>query len=134
MRRYGFYYRYDTAAQRELLNRLWDLVCDRLNYFTPTAKPTGYKTDTVGRRKRIYDKPATPYQRLLAAGVLSPAQEAELAAYKANLNVVDIAHQIDTIQQRLTNLAAGPTRRLQQEIEDAAAKAMPEAEWIKRYG
>lgn len=131
VRRYGFYYRYETPHHRELLNQLSSLVCDRLNYFTPTKKPTGYTTDTVGRRARVYDKPRSPYHRLLAAGVLSPAQEAELAAYKASLNVVEIARRISSIQQRLIDLAAAPTRRLERELEYAAAAAMPEAEWIK---
>ena len=131
VRKYGFYYRYDTPHQRELLNLLWALVCDRLNYFTPTKKPTGCTTDSVGRRRRVYDRPRSPYYRLLDAGVLSPAQEAELAAYKASLNVVQIARRISTIQQRLTALASAPTRRLERELEYAAAAAMPETEWIK---
>jgi len=131
VRRYGFYYRYDTAIQRELLNQLWALVCDRLNYFTPTKKPTGYSIDSVGRRRRVYDNPRTPYQRLLDAEVLNPAQQHELAAYKASLNVIEIATRIDTIQQRLINLAATPTRRLEREVENAAAAAMPMAQWIK---
>ena len=131
VRKYGFYYRYDTAHQRELLNQLWPLVCDRLNYFTPTKKPVGYTTDSVGRRSRVYDKPRTPYQRLLSSGTLSPAQQAEMAAYKASLNVVQIARRISTIQQRLTSLASAPTRRLERELEAKAAAAMPEAEWIK---
>ncbi|MCT1608069.1 transposase family protein [Nesterenkonia massiliensis] len=131
VRRYGFYYRYDTPHQRELLNQLWPLVCDRLNYFTPTKKPVGYTTDSVGRRRRVYDKPRSPYYRLLDAGVLNQAQEAELAAYKASLNVVELARRISTIQQRLTSLAAAPTRRLERELEAKAAAAMPEAEWIK---
>ncbi len=73
VRKYGFYYRYDTTAERTVLNRLWPLVNDRFNYLTPTKKPTGYGTDRHGRRTRIYDQPATPLQRLLAANVLSPA-------------------------------------------------------------
>lgn len=133
VRRYGFYYRYDTHQQLGLLNQLWPLVNDRLNFFTPTKKPTGYSTDSIGRRKRVYDTPKTPYQRLLDAQVLSPAQQEELAAYKASLNVVAIAKEIDRIQQRLTSLAAAPTRRLEREVEDAEAKAMPEADWIKLY-
>lgn len=131
VRRYGFYYRYDTAAARELLNRLWSLVNDRLNFFTPTKKPIGYATDSVGRRRRVYDDPATPYQRLLAAQVLSAGQQDRLAQYRASLNVVTMAAQIDAVQQRLISLAAAPTRRLQCEIEEARAAAMPEAEWIK---
>jgi hypothetical protein len=83
VRRYGFYYRYDTPAELELLQRLWPLVNDRLNYFTPTKKPTGYSTDRVGRRKRVYDAPKTPYRRLLDSGILSVEQKAELHQYRA---------------------------------------------------
>lgn len=115
VRRYGFYHRYDTPAELELLNELWALVNDRLNFFTPTKKPSGYATDSVGRRKRLYDKPSTPYQRLLAAGVLSPAQEAELAAHKATLKPAAIAARINQIQQDLTRHAAGKTRRLEEQ-------------------
>ena len=120
-------------TRRRQLNQLWPLVNDRLNFFTPTKKPIGYSTDSIGRRKRVYDTPKTPYQRLLDAKVLSPAQQEELAAYKASLNVVAIAREIDRIQQRLTSLAAAPTRRLEREVEDAEAKTMPEADWIKLY-
>lgn len=116
VRRYGFYHRYDTPAELDLLNRLWRLVNDRLNFFTPTKKPIGYGTDTVGRRKRLYDKPRSPYQRLLAAGILSPAQEAELATYKAALKPAQIAREITQIQQELTRLAGRKTRRLDQSI------------------
>lgn len=94
VRRYGFYHRYDTAAELRLLNELWELVCDRLNYLTPTKKPVGYTTDTVGRRKRLYDQPQTPYQRLLDAHVLSPAQERELAAHKAATRLTKDAREI----------------------------------------
>ncbi|RAA92228.1 integrase, partial [Burkholderia multivorans] len=41
MRRYGFYYRYDTYLERRALNRLWRLVYDRVNYLMPTIKPIG---------------------------------------------------------------------------------------------
>ena len=116
VRRYGFYHRYDTKLELELLNQLWKLVCDRLNFLTPTKKPIGWSTDTVGRRKRLYDKPSSPYQRPLAAGALNPAQQAEPAARKANLRPADMAHRINLIQQELTRLAAGKTRRLQDQI------------------
>ena len=116
VRRYGFYHRYDTATELALLNQLWPLVNDRLNFFTPTKKPEGWATDTVGRRKRLYDKPRSPYQRLLAAGVLNPAQETELAAYKATLKPVAMQRRITEIQQELTRLAGRKTARLEQHI------------------
>jgi hypothetical protein len=127
VRRYGFYHRYDTPAELELLNQLWPLVNDRLNFFTPTKKPTGYTTDTVGRRKRVYDTPTTPYHRLLAAGVLSPAQEAELAAHKSTLKPTAIASRINHIQQELTRHAALKTRRL----ADQARPKLPDPSGIR---
>jgi hypothetical protein len=113
VRRYGYYYRYDTPEELTLLNQLWQLVNDRLNYFTPTKKPIGWATDRLGRRKRVYDTPRTPYQRLIDAQVLSPTQQADLAAKKATLNLDTIARKINTIQQRLTLLAGKKTADLQ---------------------
>jgi hypothetical protein len=112
VRRYGFYYRYDTAGERAVLNRLWPLVNDRLNYLTPARKPTGYGTDRAGRRKRLYDKPATPPGRLLAAGVLAPAQQAGLLARRDSLNPAKIAREIAGLQARLTILAREKTEQL----------------------
>ena len=112
VRKYGFYYRYDTTEERTALNRLWALVNDRLNYLTPTKKPTGFGTDRNGRRTRLYDKPSTPLDRLLAAKVLSPAQEAELVAYRDTLNPAAIGRQIADIQAVLLKLAKDKTEQL----------------------
>lgn len=112
VRKYGFYYRYDTDAERRLLNRLWQLVNDRFNYLTPTKKPIGWGTDRNGRRTRLYDQPRTPLERLLAAKVLAPAQEAELLAYRDSLNPAKIAREIAELQTRLLVLAKEKTEQL----------------------
>jgi len=112
VRKYGFYYRYDTDEERRVLNRLWPLVNDRFNHLTPTKKPTGFGTNRNGRRKRLYDKPATPLDRLLAAKVLSPQQEAELVAYRDSLNPAGIAREIANLQTRLLVLAKDKTEQL----------------------
>lgn len=112
VRKYGFYYRYDTEDERRVLARLWPLVNDRLNYLTPTIKPTGYTTTGDGRRRRVYDNPATPFQRLLAAGILTPAQQAELRARRDSLNPAAIARQIADLQSRLLVLAKAKTEQL----------------------
>ena len=116
VRRYAFYWRYDTPEALILLNQLWPLVNDRLNFFTPTKKPIDWSTDTVGRRKRVYDAPQTPLDRLLEAGVLSPAQEAELRAQRDRLNPAEIARDIQSLQDRLTGLARNNTLDLQAAI------------------
>ena len=113
VRRYGFHWRYDTPEALALLNRLWPLVNDRLNFYTPTKKPTGWDTDTQGRRRRRYDHPATPFDRLLAAGVLSPTQATELRHYRDQLNPAQLARDIQSIQDRLTGLAKQATLDLQ---------------------
>lgn len=112
VRKYGFYYRYDTDEERAVLNRLWRLVNDRLNYLTPTKKPVGFGTDRNGQRTRIYDTPATPLDRLLDAKVLSPTQEADLLAYRASLNPAAIAREIADLQAVLLKLAKHKTEQL----------------------
>ncbi len=112
VRKYGFYYRYDTSEERAVLNRLWKLVNDRFNYLTPTKKPVGFGTDAGGRRKRLYDTPKTPLDRLLAAGVLSPAQKAELVAHRDSLNPAAIAREIADLQAVLLKLAKEKTEQL----------------------
>ncbi|WP_344820464.1 helicase C-terminal domain-containing protein [Microbacterium soli] len=113
VRRYGFYWRYDTPAQLRLLGELWPLVNDRHNFLTPTKKPIGWDTDGKGRRRRVYDTLATPFDRLLRSGVLTSERTAELTAYRDSLNPAHIAREIDRIQQRLTWLAADKTRKLE---------------------
>lgn len=122
VRKYGFYYRYDTPAELRVLNRLWPLVNDRLNYFTPTKKPIGWDADRDGRRRRIYDKPTTPLDRLLAAGVLSPAQQTELIARRDSLNPAELARRIHDEQQILIKLAKDKTDELRHTIQ---AKTQP---------
>jgi hypothetical protein len=112
VRKYGFYYRYDTDEERAVLNRLWKLVNDRLNYLTPTIKPIGYGSSRDGQRRRLYDKPKTPLDRLLAAGILSPGQESELFTYRDSLNPAAIARQIADLQAALLNLAKDKTEQL----------------------
>jgi len=117
VRHYAFYWRYDTPEALQLLNQLWPLVNDRFNYFTPTKKPVAWSTDQAGRRKRLYDDPSIPVNRLLAAGVLSPAQEAELRARRDSLNPAEIARRITRLQDRLTALARDQTLALQTSLD-----------------
>lgn len=112
VRRYAFYYRYDTDLERRVLNRLWHLVNDRVNYLMPTIKPTGYSSTRNGRRKRVYDAPRTPFDRLLDAGVLSPKQVQEMTAYRDSLNPAKIAAEIARVQDRLLVLSREKTEQL----------------------
>lgn len=103
---YGGIRRYDTAEARHALNELWRAVDDRLNYFTPTRKPVGWEDGGRGGHRRIYDEPRTPFQRLRAAGVMSPAQEDELVEYSAELDPARLSEEIVFWQNRLQEMAA----------------------------
>ncbi|MGP5921073.1 hypothetical protein ACTXPI_14270, partial [Brachybacterium alimentarium] len=112
VRRYGFYYRYDTDLERRALNRLWRLVNDRVNYLMPTIKPTGYGATKNGRRKRVYDRPRTPFDRLLDSGVLAPKQVKDMTAYRNSLNPARIAAEIARVQDRLLVLSGKKTEQM----------------------
>jgi hypothetical protein len=78
----------------------------------PTIKPTGYGSTRNGRRKRLYDRPRTPFDRLLDAGVLSPKQVEEMTAYRDSLNPAKIAAEIARVQDRLLVLSSKKTEQL----------------------
>ena len=112
VRKFGFHYRYDTDEERAILAALWQVVCLKLNYFTATKKPIGWTQDASGRRKRVYDEPTTPYQRLMDSGILSTAQQQELEAIFRSINPAQLTRQILTYQDRLISLAKDKTLSL----------------------
>jgi len=65
-----------------------------------------------GRRKRIYDSPATPWQRLQSSGVLDTQQLSNVAARIEGINPADLTRQINTIQMQLLDLAKAKTEAL----------------------
>lgn len=112
-RRHAFRYRYDTAAELTLLNALYALVRVRLNLFTATTKTIGWRSNKHGKKTRIYDKPRTPYQRVIDSGILTGAKAAELAELMETTNPADLTRGITTIQTQLIALAAAKTRALE---------------------
>lgn len=85
VRAYVGYDRLDTPRQCEALNALYDQMWRYYNFFQPVLHQVS-KEVVDGKLKRKWDTPQTPYQRLLASGVLAPAQEARLAAISAATN------------------------------------------------
>jgi predicted DNA-binding transcriptional regulator AlpA len=113
VRRHAFHWRYDTPEELALLNELWTLVSLRLNFFTPTRKPTGWDTTSDGRRKRLYDSPATPWQRVTTTGVVTPAHITETEhARLTGINPADLTRAITAIQTRLIDLARAKTEAI----------------------
>ena len=68
--------------------------------------------DGAGRRKRIYDTPTTPLDRLLTSGILSRTQIHELRQLRENTNPAELTRDILRYQYILTDLAKTPTEQL----------------------
>ena len=124
VRRYGFYYRYDTQEERRILSALWELVCLKINYFTATRKPIGWTTDEAGRRKRVYDTPQTPLERLLRAGVLSEEQIRELKQRREAINPAMLTRDILRLQCLLSGLAKAKTDDLALKVEEGKERRL----------
>ncbi|SJM45355.1 Rv3128c-like protein [Frigoribacterium sp. JB110] len=110
VRRHAFRYRYETDHELRLLNELHSLVMKRKNHLLSCVKATSWTHTNSGRKKRVYDKPRTPYQRLLDADVLDQRAAERLAAEHVKLNPAAITRRIIRIQQQLIDLAAARTQ------------------------
>jgi IS30 family transposase len=96
VRRLVGYARYDTPKQVAQLNALYRVYGLYFNHFLPVTKLV--TTERHGSRvKKIYDKPKTPYQRVLDAPEVSDAVKARLRHEHAKLDVVVLKRQVDEL-------------------------------------
>jgi hypothetical protein len=90
------YGRLGEAAQAELLNGLYAQEWGWFrNFFCPAMKHL--RTEVEGSRKRrVYDKPATPFERLKRSNGVDPAQIERLEEFKATLNPFALKRRIES--------------------------------------
>ena len=91
------YRRYDTLEELEILNEIWEKVADFKNFFQPAMKLVK-KERVDGHIKRKYDKPATPYRRIMKYEALSEETKGELQEYYSSLNPVRLKQGIERLQ------------------------------------
>jgi hypothetical protein len=89
------YARLGDPRQAELLNALYAREWSAFrNFFCPVMKHL--RTEVEGsRKKRVYDKPQTPYERLKSSGRISATKIAELEEIKAGLNPFALKRSIE---------------------------------------
>ena len=111
---------YDRLASKQalaLLEELYPLLCLHLNFLRPLRKVVA--KERVGARVvKRYDEPRTPFQRLLASGVLSDEDRVRLAAKLRSTNPLELRRRIDRLLQQLWNL--GTQERTQAKGEAGA--------------
>jgi len=106
------YDRYSSRAAQAVLQRLYGLLRLQHNFSRPVRKLLSKHRVGSKVRKR-YDAAQTPYQRVLAAGVLTPAQGQALAQQFHALDPIALAGDIQQTLDVLWKLA--DTRRAPQE-------------------
>ena len=121
MRRFAFYWRYDTEEQRDLPDRLWAKTYLLLNLFTPTRKPARIEQGRDGRRRTVYDRPRTPWARVLeydaasradgGRGYVDDATRTRIENLIASTNPARLGREIAAIQDELERLSANRDRR-----------------------
>lgn len=95
VRQFVGYDRIDTAEATRLLDEIYrDLWCPFLNFFMPTFKLI--RKERIGSRiKKTYEKPKTPYQRLLETSSLSSDKKQELRQRYEELDPFELKTRIE---------------------------------------
>lgn len=99
VRRLVGYARYELFALVPL-NRLYRLADDYVNYLQPVLKLVDKTRDGAKVRKR-YDRAQTPYQRLLASGVLTAEQASALQLHSAAVQPIKLKLALEAAQRTL---------------------------------
>ena len=107
-RRFIGYDRYSTKAAGEQMKRLYEPIRLYVNFFQPISKIVSKERDGAKVKKR-YDRPRTPYQRLLETDVLDDTKREELARQYSRLNPVKLLAQIHGDLEALWKLTDKPT-------------------------
>jgi hypothetical protein len=103
VRRAVGYLRYDTEEELLTLNELYCPLRLYTNFFQPTMKLIE-KTRIGSKIIKKYDKPLTPYRRVLACSDVSAEDKQALKNLYQKLNPAQLKRQITRLQQKLYRL------------------------------
>jgi hypothetical protein len=108
------YYRYDTDAETQALQEVYQYLCPLVNFWYPSIKIIRKERLQNGKLKKEYDVPKTPYQRLLESPDISDSVKDELRRRAALTNPIS--------QKRLENKALAKLLKLNsQKYTDTSA-------------
>jgi hypothetical protein len=103
------YDRFEGERAYRQLAELYRAVRLYVNFFQPSMK-LRTKTRTGSPVRRTYGPAQTPFQRVLASGVLDVLSERRLKAIYRALDPVRLLHQLETLQEALWRHAMFRTR------------------------
>jgi hypothetical protein len=102
------YGRLSTKAAQQQLAAVYQLVRLQANFFQPVNKLVEKHWNGAVQHRR-YDRAQTPFQRMLATGLLTSTKEHELTALYRSLNPLQLQRQLDSELTRLWNMVT-PSR------------------------
>jgi len=100
------YRRFDTTRELRLLNEIYTELRLYKNFCLPTIRLKS-KERVEGRIKRKYDKPKTPYQRLMESGQIGKETKRELRKIYEGLNPAAVCRRITALREQLEEASAG---------------------------
>lgn len=106
IRRIVGYTRFDDPRHVAILNELYDVLEDYINFFIPSLKCVE-KVRILSRKIRKYDMAQTAYQRVLANSEIASDVKERLRQKYATLNPLILKQKCDQILKRLFKI---PTR------------------------
>ena len=105
VRRETGYGRYDTEAERELIAVIYSDLRLYVNFFLPSVKLIA-KERSGAKVRRRYDRPQTPYRRLIALGALDEATAARLELQYLALNPAQLRRRLTDNEKKLMRLCS----------------------------
>ena len=103
VRQQAGYARYDDDAELEALKELYEYVRLFVNFFSPLMKLTS-KTRRGAQVSKTFDRPRTPYRRVLESKDVTEQAKAHLTEIYLELNPAQLRRQIGRCQDRLLDL------------------------------
>jgi hypothetical protein len=92
VRNYVGYSRFDTDRELAALTKVYTSLCPLINFFIPNKKLLS-KTTAGSKTIKVYDKPKTPYLRLLESSI-SPEEKNNLTTMRSLYNPVELQHSV----------------------------------------
>jgi hypothetical protein len=125
------YHRYDTEAERLLLNKIWALQTLMTNFFNPQQKLIS-KIRKGAKVSKKYDTAATPNQRAQRHDKISKKSKAVLTKTYKDLNPAAIQRQIQALTAELLTLTTAKSAAARKPPATAASTRAFSAEATNR--
>jgi transposase InsO family protein len=112
------YLRFDSAAELAVLNRIWELDRGYTNFLL-TQQKLQSRVRVGAKVVKRHDRATTPLQRLIDAGILTPAQRGGLTKTRNAIHPGELQREIARLCLQLERLALEKTMAPQRAVNRA---------------